>query len=314
MNLTVQQRRGGLLETVHTVSARVVAGEVSRWAVGEDLASFWRSASKPLQLLSSLEALPADTVDTLRDADLAIGTASHSGQPFHVDQVRRVSALLGVDEAWLKCGGHWPMHEPSARALASFAPIHNNCSGKHTFMLGACRAQGWPLEYRPLDHPLQQRNLARVREWGGVDPGTAVDGCGVPTFHVPLSAQARTWARLAAEMTTTSLAGRIGNAMVARPELVSGDDRLDLLLTRAATEPLACKIGAEGLFCVALPRRGLGVAVKVHTGNTDVLAVAVRAVLDELAPGLVRPERWPWSLVNNVVGAPVGDRVAVWAA
>ena len=114
MNLTVEQRRGGLVETVHPVSVRVVEGEVTRWAVGDDIPSFWRSASKPLQLLSSLEALPAELVTALDDADLAVGTASHSGQPFHVDRVRHVSALLGVEEAWLKCGGHWPMHEPSA--------------------------------------------------------------------------------------------------------------------------------------------------------------------------------------------------------
>lgn len=312
MNLTVVQRRGGCVETVHPVSARMVEEGVVRWAIGEDFASFWRSASKPLQLLSSLEALPPALAAAMEDADLAIGTASHSGQPSHVARVRRVMGLLGVQEGWLRCGGHWPMHEPSARALDLFEPIHNNCSGKHTFMLGACRAQGWDLEYRPLAHPLQQRNLARIREWGEIEPGTAIDGCGVPTFHVPLTAQARTWARLAVEMGSDSLAGRIGRAIAARPELVSGDDRLDLALTRAATEALACKIGAEGLFCVALPQRRVGVAVKVHTGNSDALAVAVRAVLDEVIPGLITTDSWPWSEVNNVVGERVGDRCAVW--
>lgn len=317
MSLRVVFLRGGLAETAHPVSAALVRGDRVEWSVGPDIEGFWRSSSKPMQLLTSLEALPADAVAALADEDLAIGAASHSGQPVHVARVAAVLDRFGLDEADLRCGAHWPMHEASARALAVQAgacrAIHNNCSGKHAFMLAAARARGWSPDYLPLAHPLQQANLARIAEWMAHLPPTAVDGCGVPTFHGPLSAMARAWGRLAAAMADgDGLAGRIGWAMHRHPELVSGEDRLDLAVVRGAREPLAVKIGAEGLFCIARPAARQALAVKVHTGNGDALAVAVRAVLDAVAPGLLAPEAWPWATVRNVAGLAVGERRAEW--
>lgn len=317
--LTVHQHRNGLVETVHPCSAVVVGEGRVRWSAGPDVSTFWRSASKPLQLLVSLDQLPDDVVDALADEDLAVGTASHSGQPDHVS---RVSSLLGqfsFTMADLRCGGHWPTHEGSKKAMLAgghaYSALHNNCSGKHTFMCAAAQARGWDPDYLPLAHPLQALNRAVIEEWGGVTTATGVDGCGIPTFHAPLSSMARTFARLAAEMRDPgSRAGRIGRAMAAHPWLVSGDGRLDLAFTRGSTEPLACKVGAEGLFCIAVPGRDMGIAVKCHTGQDAALAVAVRKVCDEVAPGLLAPDAWPWDVVKNVVGREVGHREALLEA
>lgn len=326
MHLTIEHRRGAYVETFHPVSVRVLgpAGD-EVFAAGPDLASFWRSSSKPFQLVTSLAHLPPDVVAALDEADLAVGAASHSGQPEHVARVRALLARFGLDESGLRCGAHPPMHEASARAgwRAGVEPtaIHNNCSGKHTFMLAAATARGWSADYLPLAHPLQAANHDRLTALMGLRPPAAVDGCGVPTFHAPLSAMARAWAALAGAMgspaapalsagTDAALLARVGWAMARHPELVSGDGRLDLAVVRGASAPLAVKVGAEGLFCIALPGEA-GLAVKVHTGNQDALAVAVRAVLDRLRPGLLTGA-WPWATVTNVVGREVGDRVAVW--
>lgn len=308
--LHVELRRAGLVETVHPISAAASDGERLLWSVGPDFASFWRSACKPWQLVSSLEQLP--DLAGLDEADLAIGASSHSGQPQHLEAVRRVLRHFGLDESGLRCGAHWPMHEPSARAAPEMLVLHNNCSGKHSFMLAATLARGWEPDYRAADHPLQRLNRARIAEAAGVEPGLGVDGCGVPTFHLPLSGMARSWGGLARAFGGGELLGRVGRAMAARPELVSGEGRLDLALARAATEPLVGKVGAEGLFGVALPARGLGLVLKCHSGHGEALAVAVRAVLDEIAPGAVAGD-WPWTRVQNVVGAEVGERRAVWS-
>jgi L-asparaginase II len=317
--LIVQQRRGGLVETVHPVSACVVQGDRLLWSVGALEGTFWRSSSKPLQLLVSLEHLPAEVVEAMADEDLAIGAASHSGQAAHTARVEALLGRFGLAPEQLRCGGHWPSHDGTKKTMIAagerYSRLHSNCSGKHAFMLAASAQAGFPLDYLPENHPLQQRIRERMEDWGGTkDLQVAVDGCGVPTFHAPLPSMARTFARLAREMRDPgSLAGRIGRAMAIHPWLVSGDGRLDLAVTRAATEPLACKVGAEALFCIAIPGRDLGIAIKCHTGNDAALAIAVRAVCEAIDPGLLAATDWPWHLVKNWEGLVVGERLAVWA-
>ncbi len=309
----VEQTRGGLVETTHPISAVLADPQRVLWASGPDLHTFWRSGSKPLQLLNSLEALPAVVVADLTPEDLAIGASSHSGQERHTQRVATLLDRFGLDPADLQCGAHWPMHEPSSRALAaagqSCTTLHSNCSGKHSYMLAACAAQGWDPDYRAIMHPLQQGNLARLTTWMECVPAHAIDGCSVPTFYAPLSAMARTFARLAAEMANSplGLAGRIGWAMHHHPELTSGDDRLDLAVVRSANRRLTVKIGAEGLFCIALPDASLGLVIKVHTGNADALATAVHGVIETHFPGTL-PESWDWNTVKNVAGQVVGAR------
>lgn len=312
MTLDIVSLRNGLPETRHAVSAALVEGDAVRWTVGDDVASFWRSAAKPFQLVTSLEALAPALVAGLSDRELAIGAASHSGQPAHVALVTALLARFGLDVAGLQCGAHPPAHEASAKLVPAPTALHNNCSGKHAFMLAACAAQGWPRDYRPVDHPLQVKNRARLDALAGVAHGTAIDGCSVPTFHAPVSAQARAWAAVAAAMADApaSLLGRVGWAMQREPFFTSGDERLDLAVVQGASEPLAVKVGAEGLFCIARPRTKQGLAVKVHSGNADVLAVAVRAVLAELGVTVAGP--WPWATVKNVRQVEVGERVARW--
>jgi L-asparaginase II len=83
--------------------------------------------------------------------------------------------------------------------------------------------------------------------------------------------------------------------------------RLDLDVVRHAEEPVAVKIGAQGLFCLAFPRRALGVAVKVHSGSGDALPAAVSAAPSRHVEGAWRePEGWASTCVRNVVGRPVG--------
>ncbi|MBM4357489.1 MAG: asparaginase, partial [Deltaproteobacteria bacterium] len=108
----VESLRGGRRETVHPVSAFLVADGRVRWSIGDDVASYWRSASKPFQLAVSLAHLAPETVASLDDEQLAIGAASHSGEAGHVTTVRGLLGRFGCDEFDLQCGAHAPMHEP----------------------------------------------------------------------------------------------------------------------------------------------------------------------------------------------------------
>ncbi len=305
----VRQLRGAIVEAVHPFSVAVAKADHLEHLLGPDLETTFRSAAKPFQLECSLEALGHPQ---LPDDELAVGAASHSAEPVHVALVERVLTRFAGHADQLRCGAHAPLHAPSAEAIlragGTYTSLHNNCSGKHAFMLAACAARGWPLDYRPPDHPLQARIADRVAALAQHRGEIAVDGCGVPTFGLPLTAIARTWARVAAAMNDdASPLGRIGRAMARHPELTSGQGRLDLDVVQNAREPVAVKIGALGLFCLAFPRRSIGVAVKVHSGSGDALPAAVAEALAALLPGAFHePPMWALRDVRNVVGRSVG--------
>ncbi len=313
----VRQLRGPVVEAVHPYSVALVVDPTFGTPAtieGPDLVTTYRSSAKPFQLAVALEALGDARFD---DDELALGAASHSAQPRHLAVVERLLARFGLHEHELRCGAHPPMHAPSAEAIlradGRFTNLHNNCSGKHTFMLAACVAQGWSREYLAPEHPLQARVATRVAEVSGVRGELATDGCGVPTFGLPLSAIARGWAVVADAMRDPAgpHLGRIGWAMARHPDLTSGDGRLDLDVVRHMGEPVAVKIGAQGLFCLAFPQRRLGVAIKVSSGSGDALAAATSATLARLVPESWRePEAWALRDLRNVVGRSVGT----WSA
>ena len=217
--IRVTVRRGGAVEAVHRVHVRSTAGD----AYGDDFHSFFRSSLKPVQAIPLLEGY-----DDLGDDELAIASASHQAEPAQLAAARKLLARAGASVDDLENG--LQEGRPDGK-------LGHNCSGKHAGMLAASRAYGWPLHpYRSLDHPLQQRVAALVG-----DAEVGVDGCGVPTFALPLSRMCEVFLQTPPQ---------IRAAMAARPELVGGTGSTDTELMRARPGWFA-KGGAEGLFCVS---------------------------------------------------------------
>lgn len=325
MQLRIVQRRGDAIETVHPVSAVLCGPDgavIER--VGDPMTTTWRSAAKPFQLQASLSLLPDEVIARLEAEDLAIGAASHSGQPEHVARVQRLASVLGESLALgeLRCGGHAPVYAEAAAALAqagrAIEPIHNNCSGKHIFMIAASHAVGLPgSDYRDPAHPVQRRVRELVDLHSGDSvAGVVIDGCGVPCFVLPLQAMARAWARFAeATDTNDGVLGSIGAAMSRHVWAMSGDERLDLAIAGRSREPLVSKVGAAGLICVAVPHARRGIALKVHSGDAPARAVAIGGAIERWFPGLVpRDAVDRWRVVRNVIGRPIGDRTCEWGA
>ncbi len=123
----------------------------------------------------------------LDDREIAIACASHLARPEQLDAVRALLAAAPATEDDLETGP-----EPS--------PIEHNCSGKHAGFLAVCRARGFETRgYRLATHPLQEELLARSRPPPRSTRPTipvAIDGCGVPTFALPLDRCAHAFARL----------------------------------------------------------------------------------------------------------------------
>ena len=263
------------MESRHRVDAVVVqGGRVVRGWGDPDLVAYVRSSAKPLQALPLVEHdLPTE--------ELAIACASHEARPEQLVAVRALLERAGVTTEDLECGA-----EHGSR-------LRHNCSGKHAGFLFLCRARGWDTEgYRLPGHPLQEELLALVAETVGRpadEVGTAIDGCGVPTFALSLTELARMFAGFAQGAPPGM--ETVVAAMTSRPELVGGPQAVDTLVMRALPGAVA-KRGAEGVLCAGLPD-GTGVALKVEDGayRASYAAAGVVLGIPELAERPLRSSR-----------------------
>lgn len=263
--ISVAVARGGVVESRHRVHAVVVAGgKVVRAAGDPDLVTFWRSGAKPFQALPLVRAAPE-----LADEEVAVACASHEALPEQLAAVRSLLARARAAEEDLECG-------PEAGSK-----LRHNCSGKHAGMLLVSRERGWPTAgYRLATHPLQRELfevVAGAASFVGDELATATDGCGVPTFALPLSRMALAFTRLPA----LEGGGRVLRAMRARPDLVGGPTCVDTALMLAVPGTVA-KRGAEGLLCGLTPD-GAGFALKAEDGSSRALPPAAAAFLGAAA-------------------------------
>lgn len=265
----------------------------ARGAVGD--AVFPRSSNKPFQAVAMLAAGAQ-----LDGADLAISSASHSGEPMHTSRVQAMLERVSLAENDLGCPDALPMDEVARNAVirTGGAPgkLYMNCSGKHAGMLSACVEHGWDTAtYLDTDHPLQLSVRDQVARLSDESPSAVgIDGCGAPLFAISLVGLARAFGRVNAAA-PGSFEHTVSQAMREFPEMVGGTGREDTRLMQAH-RGLLVKGGAEGVHCAALSD-GRTVAVKVSDGGDrarmPVLVAGLRMLglsselLDELGTGVV---------------------------
>lgn len=308
--------RSGVEESVHLGSVAVTdaTGRLVAAAGDPGRPVFARSTSKPFQAAVSLALAGPD----MGDRDIAVMTASHNGEPVHLDAVRRILGQADMGEDALRCPPAWPLDPEEARGASAPRPIFHDCSGKHAGMLLACRRAGLDVATYPDEvHPLQQRVTSAISAAAGSPPlGVSVDGCGVPVHRLPLAAMATAYARLGRPDLLGPLsraAPRVVAAMRAEPYLVAGRRRLCTALMEAAA--VVVKVGAEGIACATILDRGLGVAVKVEDGAPRakgaalVRALALLDAIDPAAPAVEAHARPP--ILGGDV--PVGAVEAVFS-
>lgn len=278
-------------------------------AHGDDVALYARSSVKPFQALPLLE-----TGVALSPAQWAIACSSHGATEAHLAVVRSLLERGELNEAMLGCGPHWPLDEATAEAMRARGKhpraLHSNCSGKHAGMLLACRLNGWPLEeYWKPEHPLQRSIGHALARWALLAPeamSVAVDGCGVPTWRLPLSALARAFSGLGTAIELAPLA----RAMAAHPELVASQGRFDTILMEALGGTVLAKGGAEGVHAGVCRSSGVAWALKIADGN--------RRAVSPLVVGLLRRHRglepgeeaalleWAAPVLRNAAGTGIG--------
>jgi L-asparaginase II len=289
--VVAQVVRSGFAESWHRGAVAGLGADGTQViSIGQtDVPFFPRSANKPLQAAAMLRGgLELD------GELLALAAASHSGEDFHVDGVRKILSGAGLSEDDLCCPAGWPLDIDAARRMIlrgeDKSRIRMNCSGKHAAMLATCVLSGWPATgYLAPDHPLQLAIRQTVEELAGQQvSATGIDGCGAPLFALTLDGLARAFRTLVLSATGTP-ERRVADAMRRYPEWSSGTNRDERKLMDAVPG-LLVKAGAEAVavFAFADGRSG---AVKIDDGmargRTPVTVAALRllgaVVPDELA-------------------------------
>ncbi|MEU1986347.1 asparaginase [Nocardia sp. NPDC019395] len=304
----VEVVRSGFRECVHRGSVVIIGpdGEPTFEAGSVHVPIYPRSTNKPLQALTLLK-LGFDPVD---EAELAIATASHTGEPEHIELVERLLRRYGFREDDLACPPDLPMDEKTRAGVlhrgGEPAKRYMNCSGKHAAMLATCAVNGWPTDaYIDPGHPLQQAVSAQVIALTGEpESDLGIDGCGLPIVPVALVNLARAFATLATAAPGTP-EHRIAGALRARPWVISGTNGPDLLSMRAVPG-LLCKIGADGVHAGALPD-GSAFGYKIDDGADRARIPLTMAILQRMGVA--------WSAELAELAAPAvlggGNRVGV---
>ncbi|WFU48391.1 asparaginase [Sinorhizobium terangae] len=291
----VEVTRGNLVESRHRGTVIVVDGDGNTvFSLGDtDAAIFPRSACKAMQALPLVESGAADAYGFGAKA-LALACASHSGEPEHVALAAEMLAAAGRDVDALECGAHWSFDQKTligqARSIEGPSALHNNCSGKHAGFVCACCHSGTEVRgYVGYDHPIQQEIRGVMESLTGAilaRDNCGVDGCSIPTYAVPLNglahgfAKMATGAGLAAERARASR--RLIEACMAEPFYVAGTKRACTRLMKTAPGRIFAKTGAEGVFCAAIPEKGIAIAVKCEDGTTRAAEAMVTATLARL--------------------------------
>ena len=301
----VEAWRGNAVESFHRGAWIVADATGCTVASGGDVQRpvFPRSAIKLLQALPLVQSGAADRFG-LDDRELALACASHGGEAVHAATAASMLAKAGLDASVLECGTHWPYEEGAKLALAAAGrapgPLHNNCSGKHAgFVCLGCMLAGdgdartCLAGYVRQGHPVMREVDASIESctgWRLADAPRGVDGCSIPTYGIPLSRLALAFARAGtgAGLTTAraDAARRLREAVAREPHMVAGTGRFDTQVMQHFGLRVFCKVGAEGVYCAALPEQGLGIALKMDDGTT---ARAAEVALAALLQGLLAP-------------------------
>jgi L-asparaginase II len=262
-----------------------------------------RSLLKPWQFLA------ADV-----DADesfWALGLASHSGQPHHMESLAHLCEAAGAGEDELFCPRGYPLDPATASVMQNGgirpSRMHHPCSGKHLVHLAACRKHGWPIDsYWNTEHPIQKRLANIIGQQVGEKPVWMTDSCGLPTLAITAKAHINMWERLA--LADDPKSRRLKELWADNIRLVGGSGRLESDLMEVTKGRVIAKEGADGLLVVsALPVGGepaATVLIKLASGySTTYLALALWSILSsaqDLPPTLLlvrdylrsRLEKW----------------------
>jgi L-asparaginase II len=248
--LLAEYVRDGVVESTHRgyLLALNSDGSIHRQLGDVDALVFPRSTIKSIQA----SAMVRHGLD-LEPRLLALSASSHSGAQMHLDGVREILKLAGLDESALQCSLDRPLGDAERKEWGDRDPsrITMNCSGKHAAMLLTCVKNGWPVEnYLDPSHPLQMACRAELEALAGESITlTSTDGCGAPLFLLSVAGLARSIRAIT--ISTDPIHQTVIDACRTHPLMVAGVGRLTTEMMQNVPG-LFMKDGAEAVEVASL--------------------------------------------------------------
>ncbi|HEX9916688.1 MAG TPA: asparaginase [candidate division Zixibacteria bacterium] len=309
--------RNDCVESVHCGSIVVVdsKGEIIYQLGDPYFKTYFRSSAKPFQIIPVLKSGAIEKYN-ITEKEIAVMISSHSGEERHVKTVSSILKKIGLSEKNLQCGTHPPLYLTELGILPrkedKFSPLQHNFSGKHSGMLLLTVHKGWDVKtYLNPNHPTQKiilKTIADICEYPLNKIRVGTDGCGAPIFYIPIYNMARGFAKLA--ISEDIYLKQVVRCMSKYPEMVSGQNRFDLVLSQTLDKRGVCKGGAEGLHSTALLEKGWGVVVKISDGNHRAIPPVALEALRQMGilkrQELAKIENWTNPKVKNYQGKIVG--------
>lgn len=321
--LIVEVLRGSVVESIHQVTVVVVneIGSVINYWGNPQFLTMPRSAIKMLQALPLIESGAAEKFG-LEGKYLALACSSHRGEKDHLLALSQWNEKVQIKESDFVCAPHMPYDEASATALirSGHKPgvLCNNCSGKHSAIITTCKHLGEdPAGYDKYEHNAQKRLRKVLTETMKVDHSKVsygIDGCGIPTYAVPLQAIATgmaTFINPKEAPARKAAADRILRAVRSFPFYISGSDSFNTAVIEKSQGRAIVKGGAEGVFCGVLPEKRVAFAIKTSDGAGRAAQVVTASLLLQLG-GLTEAEfkaltKYTLPVITNWKGDVVGQ-------
>ncbi len=297
--------RDGLVEQEHF--GYIVRADRTRVLekVGEDrdYPFFLRSCAKPLQAALIVD-YELDRVFNMTEEEIAICCASHAGESIHLNIVEGLLKKFGVSVQDLKC----PIHEPISKTAKenlirtgkTASEIHNNCSGKHSMMLGLCKLNNWDLkDYDDINHPLQQEIKKKIYSLCGIhhDYPITKDGCGVPVHSMPLANMVKGYLNLFCDPKYE----KIKCAFLNNPYIIGGEERTDTKIIEN-TNGVVAKVGAGGLCIVINTELEEGFVVKICDSDMKAREFTTIDLINNLNWGNIEVSHDIKTLKGDIIG------------
>ncbi len=260
MDFRIESTRGGVVESIHRVSAAVVdaKGRLVASAGDPSLVTFWRSAAKPFQAIPLVSDGAADRWQ-FDERALALACASHSSEPVHRELAEGDAAGRSDSPR-----APWPAvpirlwARPSRRRWCGTGLRCRPAGATARGSMPAC----WPWRCTTTGPSRGTRRRAiRYRSGSSrkspAGPASLRNNCckrwtDVPLYAsaLPLEAMALAYARFASSKETAAV--RLRTAMVRHPDLVAGSGRPCTDIMTAGAGRLVAKIGADGIYCAGV--------------------------------------------------------------